>query len=61
MRLRIAQDQLSLEQLRNNVAAAFQEHGAACQGQAGCAVQSCGGYDMLVMACASCDFLNILA
>jgi len=61
MRLSLASDQLSLEQLRSSITTVFSEHGKHCHATPGTAVQSCGGYDMLVMACSCCEFMDIIA
>jgi len=62
MRLSLMSDQLSLEQLQANIQQGFSGHAASgCCAQPAAAVQACGGYDMLVMACAACDYMDILA
>eukprot|EP00277_Geminigera_cryophila_P003092 CAMPEP_0179415856 /NCGR_PEP_ID=MMETSP0799-20121207/6475_1 /TAXON_ID=46947 /ORGANISM="Geminigera cryophila, Strain CCMP2564" /LENGTH=264 /DNA_ID=CAMNT_0021188663 /DNA_START=171 /DNA_END=965 /DNA_ORIENTATION=- len=62
MRLNVCGDQLTLEQLKANLVAGFQDHSStSCAAHPACAVQECGGYDMLIMACSDCEFLNVVA
>ena len=62
MRLNVFGDQLTMPQLKDNLQASFDDHSASgCASQPICAIQECGGYDMLTMVCSDCDYMNIVA
>ena len=62
MRLNVFGDQLTMPQLKDNLQASFDDHSASgCASRPICAIQECGGYDMLTMVCSDCDYMNIVA